>query len=68
MRRGNNVGRTGLSLIMIGGALAGYQVYLEGLSADLPTVLVGLSLICFGWSLMTKERRRQRERQAERDS
>lgn len=62
MRQTDQMGRTGVSLMLIGGALVGYLVYEFGLAADLPSVMVGLSLICFGWSMVRRQQRQRRDR------
>jgi hypothetical protein len=51
-------GGVGLLLIVTGGLLTCYLLAGDGLPRALPSVLIGLSLMAFGLSMMRSDRRR----------
>lgn len=53
-------GGMGLLLMVIGILLAGYFVWRDGLVRALPSWLIGLALVAFGWSMISRDRRQAR--------
>lgn len=49
-------------LIVTGGLLASYLIWRDGLVPALPSALIGLALVAFGWSMVTRERRERRNK------